>query len=310
MAVTLTLSLHRGRSIDGSTGRTLSGDDLVVGSGADAGWRIEGTAARHCQFGHRGGRWLVVDLAGDAGGGTAVNGRRLDGPVPLASGDSVTFGPCTLLVGPSAQAGDAAALVAAAGLDRARLGGDDAAVLANAGVLLRTLVAGLVAQVADRARAKAELGAEATMLAIGRTNPLKALPADRALAALLASPAGTMAAAEAVAEAFGEVASHHAATLAGMQAALAATLDRFSPAAIRARAAGGGLLSRVLPGSREATLWQAYEREFDGVAKGSSDAFVELFAQEFARAYRTAAPPAAPPAAAPGRLSSAPRLPS
>lgn len=281
----------------------LAGTDLVIGSSAECDWRLmDGVAPRHCQFGLRGGQWLLVDL----GGGTAVNGRSLDRPVPVSAGDTVQVGGCLLSVAapgaivppqtPAPSGGAAALLLQAAGLPPGAVQARDDAVLAAAGALIRRLVAGLVDQLTQRARAKAELGAEATMFALGQQNPLKTLPADRALAALLAPAANVMPADRAVADAFADLEAHQAATLAGMQQALAATLERFSPASIRGRAQGGGLLASVLPGAREAALWQAYEREFDGVKKGSSDAFVELFAREFARAYR--------------EVSSAPRRPS
>jgi predicted component of type VI protein secretion system len=75
------------------------------------------------------------------------------------------------------------------------------------------------------------------------------------------------------------------ATLKAMQGALKATLDRFSPQAIRARAQQGGLLSKILPSAKDAALWAAYEREFSGVAQGSDEAFMDVFAKEFRRAY-------------------------
>ena len=284
------LSLARGHALDGRAQVALSGTDLVVGSSADCHWRIEGLATRHCQFGLRGGQWLLVDL----GGGTVVNGRPLAGPGPIANGDMVTIGGCAITIADASTAieGAGEALLAAAGLTRAQAGATDSELIAAAGALLRQLVAGLVDQLAARARAKADLGAEATQFAFGAANPVKTLPADRALAALLAPQAGTMPRQQAVAEVFADLDAHGAATLAGMQQALAATLERFSPAAIRARAQNGGLMTRVLPGAKEAALWAAYEREFDGVVKGSSDAFVELFAAEFARAYKavTSAP--------------------
>jgi predicted component of type VI protein secretion system len=289
------LSLAYGHAAGGRSQVPLTGSDLVVGSGADCDWRLEdGVATRHCQFGFRGGQWLIVDL----GGGTAVNGQPLVGPRPIAIGDGVTIGQCMVTVGEAdaAPKGPGDALLAAAMLTRAEAAGPDAELIAAAGALLRQLVAGLVEQLAARARAKAEMGAERTQFALGPANPLKTLPPDRALAALLAPQGGMMPRDQAVADAFADLEAHGAATLAGMQQALAATLERFSPAAIRARAQGGGLMARVLPGAKEAALWQAYEREFDGVVKGSSDAFVELFAAEFARAYQS--------------VSSAPRRPS
>jgi predicted component of type VI protein secretion system len=79
------------------------------------------------------------------------------------------------------------------------------------------------------------------------------------------------------------------ATLAAMQGALQTTLARFSPTSIRARAETRGLLAKILPSAREATLWQAYEREFEGVAKGSDEAFMDVFAKEFRAAYERCA---------------------
>ena len=295
------LILQRGRAAaDAPTQLLLTGTDCVIGSAADCDWRLEeGVAPRHCQFGYRGGQWLIVDL----GGGTAVNGGPLDRPTAIAAGDIVTIGGCVVAIAQADAPGDAATgsgpadmLLTAAGLARAQVEAQDAALIATAGTLLRRLVEGLVEQLAERMRAKAEMGAEATQFAFGAVNPLKTLPAERALAALLAPTQGMMPAERAVADAFEDLAAHQTATLAGMQGALAATLERFSPESIRARTQDGGMLARMLPGARQAALWQAYEREFDGVVKGSSDAFVELFATEFAKAYRT--------------VSSAPRRPS
>lgn len=281
------LSLRHGTAQAGAPARMLlTGTDCVVGADPACDWRLEGVAARHCQFGWRGGRWLVVDL----GGGTSVNGARLDTPRPIAAGDQVTAGACLIAIDDEAGAhvparGAVDAFLAAAGLSRATVPGDDAAIMAAAGTLLQGLAAGLVAQLGERARAKAELGAEATQFQFGAMNPLKTLPPAQALAALLAGAPGTMPPQRAVADAFADVEAHHAATLAGMQDALAAVLARFSPAAIRGRAQDRGLMARVLPGAKDAALWQAYEREFDGEAKGSSDAFVEAFARAFAAAY-------------------------
>ncbi len=79
------------------------------------------------------------------------------------------------------------------------------------------------------------------------------------------------------------------ATLAAMQGALQSTLARFSPEAIRNRAESRGLMAKIIPGARDATLWKAYEREFDGVANGSAEAFMDVFAKEFKDAYERSA---------------------
>lgn len=164
------------------------------------------------------------------------------------------------------------------------MGPDDAA---RAGALFRRLVAGLVVMVEARARAKAQLGAEATAFSPGGHNPLKyARTPDEAVAMLLgpAQP-GFMDADQAIEDAFQDLQSHQVATLRAMQGALRTTLERFSPSAIRARAEAGGVIERILPAARDAALWQAYEREFGGVAQGSDEAFLDMFAKEFRQAY-------------------------
>ena len=46
-----------------------------------------------------------------------------------------------------------------------------------------------------------------------------------------------------------------------------------------------GVLAKILPGASAAALWQAYEREFEGVNQGSDEAFMDVFAKEFRSAY-------------------------
>jgi type VI secretion system FHA domain protein len=151
-------------------------------------------------------------------------------------------------------------------------------------------VAGLIVMLEARARAKAQLGAQGTSLEFDGNNPLKfARSPEKALAQLLNPPErGFMAPDRAIEDAFRDLQAHQMATLAAMQGALAATLARFSPDAIRNRAETRGLLAKIIPSAREAALWQAYEREFEGVARGSDEAFMDVFAKEFREAYQAA----------------------
>jgi type VI secretion system FHA domain protein len=160
-------------------------------------------------------------------------------------------------------------------------------VLSAAGGVLRRLLGGMVVMMEARARAKAQLGAQNTSLEFDGNNPLKfTRSADKAMAQMLNRPdRGFMPADLAVEDAFRDLQAHQLATLTAMQGALAATLDRFSPSAIRGRAETRGLLAKILPGARAAALWQAYEREFEGVTRGSDEAFMEVFAKEFRDAY-------------------------
>lgn len=182
-------------------------------------------------------------------------------------------------------------LLAATGLDRSMLKQGDEEILQQAGMLLHRIVAGLVVMMEARARAKSQMGAQGTNLEFDGNNPLKfARAPEQALAQLLNPPErGFMSADRAVEDSFRDLQAHQMATLRAMQGALRATLDRFSPTAIRARADQGGVLSKILPGARDAALWAAYEREFSGVARGSDEAFMDIFAKEFRKAYEEAA---------------------
>ena len=184
-----------------------------------------------------------------------------------------------------------AAFLQGAGISPAEVKADPAAAMVAAGDVLRRLVAGMVIMLEARARAKSQLGAQSTSLELHGNNPLKfARAPEKALAQLLSAPErGFMPADRAVEDAFRDLQAHQMATLTAMQGALAATLARFSPAAIRERADSRGLLAKIIPAAREAELWKAYEREFEGVARGSDEAFMDVFAKEFKTAYEAAA---------------------
>ena len=198
-------------------------------------------------------------------------------------------GPAQATPQPPIQAVDAelAAFLIGAGLQPTDLKVAGAQAMTSAGSALRRVVAGLVVMLEARARAKAQLGAQGTSLEFDGNNPLKfARAPEKAIAQLLNPPErGFMSADRAIDDAFRDLQAHQMATLTAMQGALASTLARFSPQAIRERAESQGFLSKLLPGGREATLWQAYEREFEGVARGSDEAFMDVFAKEFRQAY-------------------------
>lgn len=189
---------------------------------------------------------------------------------------------------PEHQAGNGLAmLLGAIGVEADRVKQGEAETFAQAGNLLHRLVAGLVVMLEARARAKSQLGAQSTNLEFDGNNPLKfARSPELALTQLLNPPErGFMSSDRAVEDAFKDLQAHQMATLKAMQGALRATLDRFSPTAIRSRAEDGGLLSKIIPAARDAALWAAYEKEFSGVAVGSDEAFMDMFAKEFRRAY-------------------------
>ena len=190
----------------------------------------------------------------------------------------------------SPSGGEYAAFLQGAGLTTADVKAEPVAAMAAAGDVLRRLVAGMVVMLEARARAKAQLGAQGTSLELNGNNPLKfARAPERALAQLLSPPErGFMGAERAIEDSFRDLQAHQMATLTAMQGALGATLARFAPNAIRARAESRGLLAKIIPAAREAEMWKAYEREFEGVARGSDEAFMDVFAKEFKAAYEAA----------------------
>ena len=183
-----------------------------------------------------------------------------------------------------------AGLLAAAGLKQADLRASPSQTGAAAGTILLRLMTGLIVLLEARARAKAELGAVSTSIELTGNNPLKFTRDPMAAVARLLNPPerGYMDAELAVEDAFKDLQAHQMATLAAMQGALRATLTRFSPEAIRRRAESRGLHARILPGGRAAALWEAYEREFEGVVQGSDEAFMDTFARAFRDAYQKA----------------------
>ncbi len=194
---------------------------------------------------------------------------------------------------PSAPTDDGAwqAFLAASGVPADLLKGPPREAGAAAGAVMKRLVAGLVVMLEARARAKAQLGAQSTTLELSGNNPLKfARSPDRVLAQLLNPPErGFMEPGRAVEDSFQDLQAHQMATLAAMQGALRSTLERFSPDAIGARAETRGLLAKILPSARNAALWEAYVKEFDGVARGSEEAFLDIFSKAFKAAYEKAA---------------------
>jgi len=183
-----------------------------------------------------------------------------------------------------------AALLGALGVPSSQIDISEEETAAKAGRMLRHLLAGLMILLEARARAKDEMGASATQLRFDGNNPLKfARNVDQALQMMLNPKLrGYMEAEQAIEDSYRDLQAHQIATLKAMQGALRETINRFSPTSIKERTESSGLLSKVVPGQREAALWKAYEKQFSGVAEGSAEAFLEVFSKEFREAYEDA----------------------
>ena len=177
--------------------------------------------------------------------------------------------------------------LAAAGLKPSDLGeATPAAVLDAAARLLRQTADGLIRLLDARARIRHQfgVGAQVTTFQRAGNNPLKwTRSPEQALKQLVGTPdPGFLSGPLAVQGAFEDLQAHEVAMIAAMQEALGATVERFAPDAIKARVtAKGGLL----PGSREAALWRAFEGEYKALAHESEAAYLDLFAKNFRKAY-------------------------
>ena len=232
------------------------------------------------------GAAATVAPAPPAGGGWASPAAPQPATMPPQSAPPSAPPPAPAAPAPIGT-GDLTAFLAAAGLQPSDLALPPAEALTAIGLVIRRLVGGVVVMLEARARAKAQLGAQGTALEFAGNNPLKfARTPEQALAQLLNPPQrGFMPADRAIEDSFQDLQAHQMATLAAMQGALRTTLARFSPEAIRNRAETGGLMAKIMPGAKDAALWHAYEREFEGVARGSDEAFMDVFAREFRQAY-------------------------
>lgn len=181
-------------------------------------------------------------------------------------------------------------LLAASGLERRDLGSrPPETVVAVIGQLLRQTADGLFKLLEARTRVRHQFGVGAQVTTFQRTgnNPLKwTRSPEQALKQMIGEPGpGFLDGTQAVLGAFEDLQAHEMAMMAAMQEAMQETIRRFAPDTIRGRISAKGWLKSVLPGSREATLWRAYESEFSAFADESEAAYLDLFAKQFKKAY-------------------------
>lgn len=181
-------------------------------------------------------------------------------------------------------------LLAASGLERRDLGNRTPdTVVAVIGQLLRQTADGLFRLLEARTRVRHQfgVGAQVTTFQRAGNNPLKwTRSPEQALKQMIGEPGpGFLDGTQAVLGAFEDLQAHEMAMMAAMQEAMQETIRRFAPDAIRSRISAKGWLKSVLPGSREATLWRAYESEFGAFADESEAAYLDVFARQFRKAY-------------------------
>ena len=97
---------------------------------------------------------------------------------------------------------------------------------------------------------------------------------------------GFMPSAPAMRDAFDDLRAHQLGVMAGMRAALDGVLQRFEPAQLEGTiAAKRSALSALLPSTRKAQLWEAFQQLYAQLSAEAADDFQELFGKAFRKAY-------------------------
>jgi FHA domain-containing protein len=156
------------------------------------------------------------------------------------------------------------------------------------GQLLREATQGTLDLLLARTLTKREVRAELTMIAPAENNPLKFSPTvEVALAHLLAPQGrGFMAPRQAMKDAQDDLRSHQFGFMAGMRAALAGVLERFSPEELEQRLAQKTVIDSMLPFNRKAKLWDLFSERYKEISREAEEDFQVLFGREFLRAYQ------------------------
>lgn len=155
------------------------------------------------------------------------------------------------------------------------------------GQLLRESTRGAVELLVARAALKREMRAEMTMIVSRENNPLKFSPTvEVALQHLLGPPApGFMPSATAMRDAFDDLRAHQLGVMAGMRAALEGVLLRFDPKLLEGKLSKRSAIDSIIPATRKARLWEAFNELFAQLQTEAQDDFDELFGKAFLKAY-------------------------
>lgn len=151
----------------------------------------------------------------------------------------------------------------------------------------RLMMEGLMLLLRKRAEEKGNARVAQTVVGVSEVNPLKFLPTvDDALAMVLAGrSAGFLNGEAAIQDSIRDLAHHHVRAWRGVQAALRRMIDRFDPAALEAELKGGSSMSGLLPGSRNAKLWELYCKRHKEIAQSVESRFLGEVGADFRDAY-------------------------
>ena len=162
-------------------------------------------------------------------------------------------------------------------------GEDRAAAMTRLGEVYRGMVLGLADLMSERTALKNEYRMTRTMVRPEGNNPFKWAPPQRlAIEVLRGGDAGFADGAQAVSEGFRDVKVHILCMLAGMRAAIAATMAALSPGSGEAALEGRSFLIRT---QREAALWAEYVERFERFRLDADDSADGPVNRAFRAAY-------------------------
>ncbi|GAC1518806.1 MAG: type VI secretion system-associated FHA domain protein TagH [Collimonas sp.] len=156
------------------------------------------------------------------------------------------------------------------------------------GKLLATAVQGTIDLNATRALVKREAHADVTKVVVRNNNPLKFFADSQTvlIQMLRKKMPGFMGASEAMQDAYQDLQAHQAGVVSGMRATMNEILQRFNPEVMEKRVKKGGMLDALLPATRKAKLWDAYNERYQRIiAEATQDDFQTLFGKAFLQAY-------------------------
>ena len=179
---------------------------------------------------------------------------------------------------------DFPALLAAAGVEAARIGPD---VSRQFGKIIRVVISGLMDVLQARGKIKDEFRLRLTTFKQKDNNPLKfSANAEDALHNILVKRnAAYLGPVEAFEDAFVDVRNHQMAMLAGMRVAFDAMLAEFSPERLQQEFDEQLQTRSFLRASARNRYWELYCNRFRDTVKDADTAFRTLFGDEFGKAY-------------------------
>lgn len=155
------------------------------------------------------------------------------------------------------------------------------------GAMLFSCMQGTVDLIAARAATKREVNAEMTLIVPVHNNPLKFVPDGRAALIHMFGKQipGFLGPIAAMEDAYKDLRAHQVGVFAGMRAALAEVLQRFSPEKVEKRLSQHSMLDHVLPAHRKSKLWDLYSQQFNRIYTEAQEDFDIIFGDAFAVAY-------------------------